>query len=399
MAETSAPVPSGRVFVCYRRQETAYAAGWLYERLRERLGSSQIFKDIDSLAPGDDFSDEIHAAVGSCDVLLALIGDDWLTITDVTGRRRIDDPEDFVRLEIEAALSRDVRVIPLLIAGAAMPRPDQLPAGLRGLTRRQALELSPARFELDTRRLIGVVEETLREARRTEATHGSAPPGAAQPDAPADSGPGPRSTSGPAGQAAENHRPPGRLAFRSRRALLAATALVVVAVATAVVLVVTHRQRGSGSAWRMVIAGNAVGNGCTVTLTNSGTGETRAFEKVYGTVSHQLLDEGAWTWTTSDPHCVVTARSGPGAAELPLVQRAGFGDSDAFRLDGPLSVTVLDNSGQKSCDIELRSVGTGKILDFGTATQGGPPAILDPSGESQVYIADPYCGFRAAASS
>ena len=64
MADTSGPVPSGRVFISYRRQETAYAAGWLYVRLRERLGSSQIFKDIDSLSPGDDFSNEIHAAVG-----------------------------------------------------------------------------------------------------------------------------------------------------------------------------------------------------------------------------------------------------------------------------------------------------------------------------------------------
>jgi hypothetical protein len=90
----------------------------------------------------------ITAAVGSCDVLLALIGNDWLTITDEDGRRRLDDPADFVRLEIEAALARNVRVIPILVEGARMPRAVELPASLAGLVRRQALELSPVALSL-----------------------------------------------------------------------------------------------------------------------------------------------------------------------------------------------------------------------------------------------------------
>ena len=76
-------------------------------------------------------------------MLLALIGDQWLTVTDVNGRRRLDDPDDFVRLEIQAALTRNVRIIPILVDGARMPRAEELPAGLAGLARRQALELSP----------------------------------------------------------------------------------------------------------------------------------------------------------------------------------------------------------------------------------------------------------------
>ena len=92
----------------------------------------------------------ITGAVGSCDVLAALIGTDWLTITDEQGRRRLDDPDDFVRLEIEAALTRSVRVIPILVDGATMPRADALPDSLAKLVRRQALELSPSRFEIDT---------------------------------------------------------------------------------------------------------------------------------------------------------------------------------------------------------------------------------------------------------
>ena len=96
----------------------------------------------------------ITSAVGSCDVLLTLIGNEWLTITDADGQRRLDDPDDFVRLEIEAALTRNVRVIPILVEGAQMPRADELPDSLAKLVRRQALELSPARFEFDTSRLL-----------------------------------------------------------------------------------------------------------------------------------------------------------------------------------------------------------------------------------------------------
>ena len=89
----------GGIFISYRRQETAFPAGWLYDRLRARFGPDQIFKDVDNIDPGDDFIDKITTAVGSCDVLLALIGRGWLTITDEAGKRRLDDPEDFVRVE------------------------------------------------------------------------------------------------------------------------------------------------------------------------------------------------------------------------------------------------------------------------------------------------------------
>src|SRR5215213_4899040 len=124
MAESAAG-STGRIFLSYRRDESAYPAGWLYDRLANRYGGGQVFKDVDSIRLGDDFVEVITRAVGSCDVLLALIGDEWLTITDEHGRRRLDDPGDFVRLEIEAALARNVRVIPVLVDGARMPRPDE----------------------------------------------------------------------------------------------------------------------------------------------------------------------------------------------------------------------------------------------------------------------------------
>jgi hypothetical protein len=114
---------------------------------------------------GDDFVEVITRAVGSCDVLLALIGEQWLTITDAQGRRRLDDSNDFVRLEIEAALARNVRIIPILVDGARMPTTEELPDSLARLARRQALELSPSRFDFDTGRLLRVLETTLAEVR------------------------------------------------------------------------------------------------------------------------------------------------------------------------------------------------------------------------------------------
>jgi TIR domain len=169
MADSTAP-PAGRVFISYRREETAWQAGWLFDRLVDRFGRGQIFKDIDSIRLGDDFVEVITAAVGSYDVLLALIGERWLTITDEQGQARLDDPNDFVRLEIEAGLTRNVRVIPILMEGARMPRPDQLPPSLANLARRQALVLSPSRFGFDTGRLLKVLESTLADvhARRVE---------------------------------------------------------------------------------------------------------------------------------------------------------------------------------------------------------------------------------------
>ena len=154
----------GRIFMSYRREDTAYPAGWLFDRLTSHFGRGQVFKDIDSIELGDDFVEVITTAVESCDVLLAVIGDRWLTITDQDGQRRLDNPDDFVRLEIEAALTRNVRVIPILVEGARMPHADELPASLAGLVRRQALDLSPSRFDFDTRRLLKVLDRTITAA-------------------------------------------------------------------------------------------------------------------------------------------------------------------------------------------------------------------------------------------
>ena len=151
----------GRIFISYRRQETAWPAGRLYDVLVEHFPAEQVFKDVDNIEPGEDFVERITASVGSCDVLLALIGLQWLTITDEEGRRRLDNPGDYVRLEIETALTRKIRVIPILVDDARMPSAKELPATLAALVRRNAVEINPLTF--DTKRLIAAVQKTLAE--------------------------------------------------------------------------------------------------------------------------------------------------------------------------------------------------------------------------------------------
>lgn len=160
------PVPpsTGGIFISYRRGEAGYPASWLFNELAERFGADQIFKDVDSIKPGDDFVERINVAVASSAVLLAVIGDDWLTVADGQGRRRLDDPEDFVRLEIEAALERQIRVIPVLVESAKMPSAEQLPPSLAALARKQAHSLSSNRFMTDSEELFTVLANELKPA-------------------------------------------------------------------------------------------------------------------------------------------------------------------------------------------------------------------------------------------
>lgn len=145
--------PSGKIFLSYRRDDSAGYAYALSRRLREKFGSESVFMDVDTISPGEDFVVAINSAVGQCVVLLALIGREWLTSTDASGRRLQHD-NDFVRLEITAALERNVRVIPVLIEGASMPAEGDLPTSLAPLSRRNAFILSPTAFDADADRFV-----------------------------------------------------------------------------------------------------------------------------------------------------------------------------------------------------------------------------------------------------
>jgi serine/threonine-protein kinase len=154
----------GRIFISYRRADSAGYAGRIYDRLAAHFGEDAVFMDVDTIEAGLDFVEVLQNAVQSCDVLVALIGQQWLNIKDEAGKRRLDNPEDFVRVEIAAALSRDIRVIPVLVDGMVMLRSTELPDNLMALARRNALQVNHHSFNADARRLISQLELALKSA-------------------------------------------------------------------------------------------------------------------------------------------------------------------------------------------------------------------------------------------
>jgi len=142
------------IFISYRRGESRHAAGRLADDLAQAFGAGAIFRDIEGIDPGVDFSHALEKALVACNVMLVLIGPQWLGMADAQGRRRLDQPADWIRQEIATALRRDIRVIPVLLEGVALPEPDELPPDMQALVRRQALELADGRWRGDLQRLV-----------------------------------------------------------------------------------------------------------------------------------------------------------------------------------------------------------------------------------------------------
>ena len=147
------------IFISYRRQDSNDVTGRIYDRLVQYFGRETIFKDVDSIPLGIDFRESLGDAVGKCNLFLAVIGRQWLSSQSESGARRLDDPRDFVRIEIEAAMRRDIPVIPLLVQGAGMPGEKDLPPSLQALVFRNAIPIRPdPDFHHDIDRLIKGVE-------------------------------------------------------------------------------------------------------------------------------------------------------------------------------------------------------------------------------------------------
>lgn len=168
-----------QIFVCYRREDAAGHAGRLRDRLAAVFGDSQVFLDIDQIGIGEDFVERTVSVVESCRALLVVIGRHWLDSRDAEGRRRLDNPDDYVRLEIRAALRRapQLVIIPVLVQGATMPRNEDLPADLQPLSRRNALTLPDERWHTEIGHLIEFLEALIRvPSMPTSATEDGHPP-------------------------------------------------------------------------------------------------------------------------------------------------------------------------------------------------------------------------------
>jgi TIR domain len=143
-----------KIFINYRRSDEPGFVRALFSLLAEAFSAEQLFIDVDDIPPGEDFVLKLESQVAQCDVMLVVIGKSWLDATGEHGNRRLDDPNDFVRIEIEAALKQGKRVIPVLVHGARMPRPDELPESLRQLATRNAVPLTHDRFADDGQALV-----------------------------------------------------------------------------------------------------------------------------------------------------------------------------------------------------------------------------------------------------
>ena len=161
----------GGIFINYRRGETAGEARALFSELSAKLGADSVFMDVDNIAPGRDFRQVLQERLASVDVMLTLIGKDWMRATDAAGRRRLDDTNDFVRREIRDALERNISVTPVLLQGAQMPAESDLPEDIRDLAYRNAFELSHTRWSSDIQELVkrlGLLKREPTDAERSQ---------------------------------------------------------------------------------------------------------------------------------------------------------------------------------------------------------------------------------------
>lgn len=154
---------AGKIFISYRRSGSPKDANLVFHHLSSVFGAEQVFMDVNGIRPGDDFVEVLEQQLSDCTVLLALIGPDWLHARNEHGDRKLDDEDDFVRVEIRTALQRKMRVVPLLLDGTPMPRRVDLPEDLHPMVRKQGLVVDATNLHL-FRSAMAQLEEVLREA-------------------------------------------------------------------------------------------------------------------------------------------------------------------------------------------------------------------------------------------
>src|ERR1700761_819287 len=176
------------IFISYRRDDSEGEAGRLFDDLTRAFSGDAVFMDVSGIDPGIDFRKVIDHNVACCGVLLAMIGPTWATIAGSDGQRRLEDANDFVRLEIASALARNIAVIPVLVHDAKMPHPDQLPDNLKDLAYRNSVEITHARWNSDVQLLTKALSQYVTSASSTnkEPVHATVAVQLPPPSAPAE---------------------------------------------------------------------------------------------------------------------------------------------------------------------------------------------------------------------
>jgi hypothetical protein len=302
------------IFISYRRDDTEGEAGRLFDDLTREFGSNSVFMDVAGIRPGVDFVQAIEQNVADCGVLLAIIGPVWATITSASGQRRLDDPNDFVALEIASALKREVPVIPVLVHGAKMPSQDQLPESLKSFSHRNSVELSHARWPSDVQLLIEALNSYVAPSKAAvqEPVHATVPVQLPAPHQPA-------TTAQP-------------MAKKSSLPLIAGIgALVVIVAAIAVYLVMNHGPATPSivGTWKNAGSGRRAEDTIS-SLVISGSGSSLSMH-AFGSCQPPPCD-----WGTQP--VVVNGQSA--TATFHLSDEAGSADTDRVA-----SVSVTPNGG------------------------------------------------------
>lgn len=158
---------SPQIFFSYRRNDSSAETGRLADTLKNYFGDDQILTDVDKIGPGMDFVEVISQWLETCDVMLLVIGPDWLGANESSSRQRIFDENDWIRLEVSMALKRNITIVPVLIRGANLPSPNELPEDMQPLLRRQAFEITNKRWKYDTEQLANRLKKLLEDGAET----------------------------------------------------------------------------------------------------------------------------------------------------------------------------------------------------------------------------------------
>ena len=358
---------AGRVFISYRRADTAQAAGWLYNRLTGHFGRNNVVMDVDPAPYGGNLAHAIDASVATCDALVVLIGPHWLAVTG----EGLHDPNDYVRLALESALARGTLVIPVTVDGARMPVNGELPPSLASMAGQPAFEVGLRSFDADTGQLLRVLDQSIAERQATQL--GAAPdfPGPGLPGLGA--GPGPSAPETPVPRPlpyATKPLPPKRR-FGTRTLILAGGTVVVVAAAVAFAVI----PRGdSGPA---ATGGSSSSPATSPSAVSSHRGS--ASPKATGSGNVLLTDDfsseatgwtddahqGAGTYTGGAYRLSVTGANGVSEIARPMNAAHGLGEATPLNLSATVDVRKLSGAAQGyGYGIALRSDGGGDVYAF-----------------------------------
>ena len=357
---------AGRVFISYRRADTAQAASWLFNRLTGHYGRNNVVMDVDPAPYGGNLAHAIDANVATCDAFVVLVGQHWLAVTG----EGLHDPNDYVRLALESALRRGTLVVPVTVDGARMPVNGELPPSLASMVGQPAFEVGMRSFDADTGQLMRVLDQSISERQVTQLgpAHGlTPPPGAAAPPAPAP-GPLPYST-----------KPLSpRRRFGTRTLVLAGAAVIVVA--AAVVFAVIPRGHSGASASGGASASSSASTSASATSSGRGSASPKASASAGSDAAKVILTDdfstqgsgwtddahqGAGTYTGGGYRLSVTGANGVSEIARPMNATNGLGESTSMNLSATVDVHKLSGAPQGyGLGIAFRSDGGGNVYAF-----------------------------------